>query len=993
MPSGPQLLVLQACNDVPGDPAGFVDEAEIADRTRLQLRDVRDCIESLDEKGYVTSARLTDRYKARITADGRQVLRQHRPFADEPGGFREEQHPVKVVPKGLRAFDEHDADFFLELLPGPRRADGLPDSIHFWKVRIEEMDLDKTFKVGTVFGPSGCGKTSLVKAGLLPRLSAVVIPIYIQATATETESGLLRGVRKHLPHLSGDTDLGNALIAVKEHINRDHRKVLLVIDQFEQWLHANRGQENTELARALSECDGERVQALVMVRDDFSMALFRFLEVLGIDFKKGENAYVIHRFDHQHARKVLMAFGRAYGRLPAAGGDLTQEQKDFLEQALKGLSQDGEVVPVRLALFAEMVGEMVGGRPWTPATLREVGGTEGVGVTFLEKTFNSPKDNPNYHLHQKAAQGVLKALLPESGTNIKGHMRSHEELLGSSRYSARPKAFGDLLRILDSETRLITPIDPEGIDESAEHSITGGKYYQLTHDYLVPSIREWLNRKQKETRRGRAELRLAELSSLWNAKPENRRLPSLLEWTNIGLLTKKKDWTEPQRRMMGKAARVHGLRGLGMAALVGALIAGGSYVHNQVAESERATEADGLVTQVLKVETGKVPGIVALMKDYRRWVDPALKEALGKAGKGSSEELHARLALLPADASHVEPLCDRMVEAEDPDDATVIGQALQPHRESLTSKLWNTVEHARTGEKSILPAASALALYDPSNPHWVEVSDKVAQALISVSPVFLRDWLEALRPVRASLTAPLAAIFRDKKRLGTEGILAARILADYASDDPNLVANLLMDADPTAYAAFFPIAQKQAAKTLPLFQAEIRKQATFSWDDPPLDPAWTKPDTALAGKLEMGEGMLTERFAFCQTTALDEFLTTAEGLRNSGYRPIRFRPYADGNATRVAAVWTRDGRPWRLAHDQSADKIREADERNRKEDFIPVDVAADEATTADSKPTNRYTALWVKKAAPGDDAGMAVPAAAAELQKVQAQFESPEWLL
>ena len=51
MPSGPQLLVLQACNDVPGDPAGFVDEAEIADRTRLQLRDVRDCIESLDEKG------------------------------------------------------------------------------------------------------------------------------------------------------------------------------------------------------------------------------------------------------------------------------------------------------------------------------------------------------------------------------------------------------------------------------------------------------------------------------------------------------------------------------------------------------------------------------------------------------------------------------------------------------------------------------------------------------------------------------------------------------------------------------------------------------------------------------------------------------------------------------------------------------------------------------------------------------------------------------
>ena len=80
------------------------------------------------------------------------------------------------------------------------------------------------------------------------------------------------------------------------------------------------------------------------------------------------------------------------------------------------------------------------------------------------------------------------------------------------------------------------------------------------------------------------------------------------------------------------------------------------------------------------------------------------------------------------------------------------------------------------------------------------------------------------------------------------------ILADYASDDPDLVANLLMDADPTAYAAFFPIAQEQAAEDLPLFQAEIDKKATFCGMIPPLDPAWTKPDTALAGRIEWLRG-------------------------------------------------------------------------------------------------------------------------------------------
>ena len=89
----------------------------------------------------------------------------------------------------------------------------------------------------------------------------------------------------------------------------------------------------------------------------------------------------------------------------------------------------------------------------------------------------------------------------------------------------------------------------------------GEKFYQLTHDYLVPSIREWLTRKQRETRRGRAELRLVERRRSGMPSPRTA-LCRLLEWANIRLLTKKKDWTEPQRRMMKRAGRVHGVRGL-----------------------------------------------------------------------------------------------------------------------------------------------------------------------------------------------------------------------------------------------------------------------------------------------------------------------------------------------------------------------------------------------------------------------------------------------
>ena len=105
---------------------------------------------------------------------------------------------VKIVPKGLRSFDEHDADFFLELLPGPRDRDGLPESIRFWKTRIEATDPDTTFRVGLIYGPSGCGKSSLVKAGLLPRLAKHVLPVYIEATPEETEARLLQGLAQGL---------------------------------------------------------------------------------------------------------------------------------------------------------------------------------------------------------------------------------------------------------------------------------------------------------------------------------------------------------------------------------------------------------------------------------------------------------------------------------------------------------------------------------------------------------------------------------------------------------------------------------------------------------------------------------------------------------------------------------------------------------------------------------------------------------------------------
>ena len=471
-----------------------------------------------------------------------------------------DKQPIKIVPRGLRSFDSHDADFYLELLPGPRDREGLPDSLRFWKTRIEEIHADKTFAVGLIYGPSGCGKSSLVKAGLLPRLSQDVIAVYVEATPTDTETRVLQSLRERCPALHGSLSLKDAIVKLRQGLGLPvGKKVLIVIDQFEQWLHTKKEDLNSELVQALRHCDGGRVQSIVLVRDDFWLAVSRFMRELEVRLAEGQNTALVDLFDLEHARKVLGAFGRAFGKLPENVSDTTTEQREFLTQSIAGLAEEGKIICVRLALFSEMMK----GKQWTPTTLKAVGGTEGIGATFLDEIFNASTASSEYRYHQRAAREVLKELLPESGTRIKGTMRSYSQLLEASGYGEHDTNFDDLIRILDSELRIITPTDPDGrvadaAPESDTQPLAGRRYFQLTHDYLVISLRDWLTRKQRETFKGRAELRLMERAATWSTKRENKQLPTLSEWVSIITLTESKKWTELERATMQRAGRVYG---------------------------------------------------------------------------------------------------------------------------------------------------------------------------------------------------------------------------------------------------------------------------------------------------------------------------------------------------------------------------------------------------------------------------------------------------
>ena len=230
-----------------------------------------------------------------------------------------------------------------------------------------QTDPDKTFKVGLIYGPSGCGKSSLVKAGLLPRL------------AEARPAGLRRGDRRRRPRpgcsracarrvptcprswawSSRWRRCGGAGSCVRAEGAAGPRPVRAVAAspsgarRTRSWSPPC-GSATASTSRRSSWCG-----TISGWRRPGSCGTWRS------DLVEGENIAAVDLFDPRHARKVLTAFGRAYGGLPEKTGDLTTDQKAFLDQAVAGLAQDGKVISVRLALFAEMVK----GKPWTPATL------------------------------------------------------------------------------------------------------------------------------------------------------------------------------------------------------------------------------------------------------------------------------------------------------------------------------------------------------------------------------------------------------------------------------------------------------------------------------------------------------------------------------------------------------------------------------------------------------------------------------------------------
>ena len=237
---------------------------------------------------------------------------------------------------------------------------------------------------------------------------------------------------------------------------------------------------------------------------------------------------------------------------------------------------------------------------------------------------------------------------------------------------------------------------------------------------------------------------------------------------------------------------------------------------------------------------------------------------------------------------------------------------------------------------------------------------------------FLGNWKEAFRPIAKHLLQPLPEIYRDEDQDELDCRLATSVLADYASDDVEELVSLLGDADQKQFSVLFPVLKKLEADAVQGLRSVLDKKLEPIWNDVAVDPAWRLVPTSVKQTIHSAQGILDERSAFCQTMPLGQCVEITNSLRQSGYRPVRFRPHAVDDDVQVAAVWTRDSRTWKIADDLSAEQIQAKDQELRQQRIFSVDVSGYVSRDEDGQPASRYVAIWVDSAEEVRDVRMVV---------------------
>jgi len=366
----------------------------------------------------------------------------------------EEVIPIPDQPyKFLDSFETEDAGIFF----------GRREDSH----RLADKILSHRLVV--LFGESGTGKTSLIRAGVAPILAKrgclpiVVRPADGPALAAKRE---LREKLEGLPDLT--TDLPTFLQAAER---ATEKLIVVFLDQFEEFFLRFGDQSRASFVAELAHChQSEAIDTrfVLSIREDFFVRLHEFEGQLPTIF---DSRYRLERLTRENARDAIVE--------PVKLFDVAYEER-LVERLLDDLYREG-VGPPQLQIVCDRLYRQFGqaGRAIALADYEELGGAKEILAGYLDSVLAGYEGQ-----ELEVARGILMALVTSQETKALA-------------------SFDAIVAEVERDRETVEATLRSLIDQRLVRRVQTSEYYELTHDYLVEEIKEWISedaRRVKEAR-------------------------------------------------------------------------------------------------------------------------------------------------------------------------------------------------------------------------------------------------------------------------------------------------------------------------------------------------------------------------------------------------------------------------------------------------------------------------------------------------------------
>lgn len=326
-------------------------------------------------------------------------------------------------------------------------------------------------RILVVYGESGSGKTSLVQCGLrseIPTEDAAFLTVRFAADPT---LALGRELAKYTG--SGENAPESLTEMLREAVFQKGKPLVLLFDQFEEFFLFQPPSVREAFVRELAswvEAD-LNIRVVLVIRQEFLAHLTELESVLP-DLL--QNRIWVRRISREQAREVILGPCRVCG--------VTVEE-GLAETLLDDLTRSGGGVelPILQVVMDSLYRRAAGTDPENPAlTLagyQGMGKVESILARFVEETVNA-------HPRPDRVRQVLKALITPEGTK---RISSSEQICDNAAPFGEPIEPEELAPILRSL------IDRRVLREDADNRL-----YELRHDALAATIRQWMTGLEQE---------------------------------------------------------------------------------------------------------------------------------------------------------------------------------------------------------------------------------------------------------------------------------------------------------------------------------------------------------------------------------------------------------------------------------------------------------------------------------------------------------------